>query len=181
MSVDDLRNSRFLTDSANFAPRRQNTLPESRHAGVAVEPLSFEREVVSILLEEPALAEEYGERIAAPRFRNAVYRRIYERIVGSAGSLRTTADVFGLFAEDQAILDVLAELGQRDRSSAVRYGDTQERRAHLERVVERLLLDNERERYRELSDIIDHGWVNSEAVSEELRSEYEALLAKLKR
>ncbi len=181
VSVDDLRNSRFLTDSANFAPRRQNTLPESRHAGVAVEPLSFEREVVSILLEEPALAEEYGERIAAPRFRNAVYRRIYERIVGSAGSLRTTADVFGLFAEDQAILDVLAELGQRDRSSAVRYGDTQERRAHLERVVERLLLDNERERYRELSDIIDHGWVNSEAVSEELRSEYEALLAKLKR
>jgi DNA primase len=181
VSVDDLRNSRFLTDSANFAPRRQNTLPESRHAGIAVEPLSFEREVVSILLEEPALAEEYGERIAAPRFRNAVYRRIYERIVGSAGSLRATADVFGLFAEDQAILDVLAELGQRDRSSAVRYGDTQDRRAHLERVVERLLLDDERERYRELSDIIDKGWVNGEAVSEELRSEYDALLAKLKR
>ena len=181
VSVDDLRNSRFLTDSANFAPRRQNTLPESRHASIAVEPLSFEREVVSILLEEPALAEEYGERIAAPRFRNAVYRRIYERIVGSAGSLRATADVFGLFAEDQAILDVLAELGQRDRSSAVRYGDTQDRRAHLERVVERLLLDDERERYRELSDIIDKGWVNGEAVSEELRSEYDALLAKLKR
>ncbi|MGB6952146.1 MAG: DNA primase [Candidatus Cybelea sp.] len=181
VSVDDLRNSRFLTDSANFAPRRQNTLPESRHASIAVEPLSFEREVVSILLEEPALAEEYGERIAAPRFRNAVYRRIYERIVGSAGSLRATADVFGLFAEDQAILDVLAELGQRDRSSAVRYGDTQDRRAHLERVVERLLLDDERERYRELSDIIDKGWVNGEAVSEELRSEYDALLSKLKR
>ncbi len=181
VSVDDLRNSRFLTDSANFAPRRQNTLPESRHASIAVEPLSFEREVVSILLEEPALAEEYGERIAAPRFRNVVYRRIYERIVGSAGSLRATADVFGLFAEDQAILDVLAELGQRDRSSAVRYGDTQDRRAHLERVVERLLLDDERERYRELSDIIDKGWVNGEAVSEELRSEYDTLLAKLKR
>ena len=85
VSVDDLRNSRFLADSANFAPRRQNALPESRHAGVAVEPLSFEREVVGILLEEPALAAEYGERIAAPRFRNEVYRRIYERIVGSAG------------------------------------------------------------------------------------------------
>jgi DNA primase len=181
VSVDDLRNSRFLSDSANFAPHPRNTLPESRHASAAVEPLSFEREVVSILLEEPALAEEYGERIAAPRFRNAVYRRIYERIVGSAGSLRATADVFGLFAEDQAILDVLAELGQRDRSSAVRYGDTQERRAHLERVVERLRLDNERERYRELSDIIDSRWVNGEAVSEDLRSEYEALVAKLKK
>jgi DNA primase len=181
VSVDDLRNSRFLTDGANFVPRRQNTLPESRHVSVAVEPLSFEREVVSILLEEPALAEEYSERIAAPRFRNAVYRRIYERIAGSAGSLRATADVFGLFAEDQAILDVLAELGQRDRSSAVRYGDTQERRAHLERVVERLRLDDERERYRELSDVIDSRWVNGESVPEELRSEYEALLIKLKK
>ncbi|HEY2474075.1 MAG TPA: DNA primase [Candidatus Cybelea sp.] len=181
VSVDDLRNSRFLTDSANFVPRARSVLPESRHVSVAVEPLSFEREVVSILLEEPALAEEYGDCIAAVRFRNAVYRRIYERIVGSTDSLRTTADVFGLFAEDQAILDVLAELGQRDRSSAVRYGDSQERRAHLERVVERLRLDDERERYRELSEMIDTRWVNGEAVPEELRSEYDALLAKLKR
>ncbi len=95
VSVDDLRNSRFLADSANFAPRARNVLPESRHASVSVEPLSFEREVVGIMLEEPGLAAEYGERISATRFRNEVYRRIYERIVDAAETLRATADVLG--------------------------------------------------------------------------------------
>lgn len=180
VNVDDLRNSRFLADSANFAPRVRNALPESRHVSASVEPLSFEREVVSILLEEPSLAAEYGERIAGSRFRNEVYRRIYERIAG-AGSLRTTADVFGLFAEDQGILDALAEFGRRDRSSAVRYGDTQDRRAHLERVVERLRLDDERERYQVLSHLIDDRLASGERVPAELRGEFEALVAKLKR
>jgi hypothetical protein len=156
-------------------------MPESRHVSTSLEPLSFEREVVSILLEEPLLAVEYGERIGASRFSNAVYRRIYERIVGAAGALRTTADVFGLFAEDQGILDVVADLGRRDRSSAVRYGDSEERRAHLERVVERLRLNDERERYRELSHLIDERLTCGEAVSEELRGEFETLVAKLKR
>jgi DNA primase len=181
VNVDDLRNSRFLADSANFAPRARNGLPESRHVSTSLEPLSFEREVVSILLEEPLLAVEYGERIGASRFSNEVYRRIYERIVGAAGALRTTADVFGLFAEDQGILDVVVDLGRRDRSSAVRYGDSEERRAHLERVVERLRLNDERERYRELSHLIDERLTCGEAVSEELRGEFETLVAKLKR
>jgi DNA primase len=181
VSVDDLRNSRFLADSANFVPRAQTALSESRHVSVSVEPLSFEREVVSVLLEEPPLAAEYRDRIPASRFRNEVYRRIYERIVGAAETLRATGDVFGLFAEDQGILDVLAELGRRDRSSAVRYGDTQERRAHLERVVERLRLDDERERYRELTHLIDDRLAVGETVSEELRGEFDALVAKLKR
>jgi hypothetical protein len=136
---------------------------------------------VSILLEEPSLGVEYGDRIGASRFRNQVYRRIYEGMVRAAGSLSTTADVFGLFEDDQGILDLLAELGQRDRSSAVRYGDSQDRRAHLDRVVERLQLDDERQRYRELSDRIDERLGNGQAISDELRAEFEALVAKLKR
>ncbi len=106
---------------------------------------------------------------------------IYERIVEAGGPLTTTADVFGLFAEDQGMLDLLAEIGRRDRSSAVRYGDTEERRAHLDRVVERLRLEDERQRYRELSDLIDERLANGEAVSDELRGEFEALVTKLKR
>ncbi len=180
VNVDDLRNSRFLADSANFAPRARG-LSESRHTTTSVEPLSFEREVLSILLEEPALGAEYGRRISPARFRNEVYRRIYERIVGASGSMPTTADVFGLFAEDQGGLDVLAELSRRDRSSAVRYGDTEERRAHLERVVERLQLEDERRRYRELSDLIDDRIADGQEVSQALRGEFEALVAKLKR
>ncbi|HMF28438.1 MAG TPA: DNA primase [Candidatus Cybelea sp.] len=181
VNVDDLRNSRFLADSANFAPHSKTAFAPSRHVAASVEPLSFEREVLSILLEEPSLGGEYGERIGASRFRNEVYRRVYERIIEAAGMLNVTADVFGLFAEDQGTLDLLAEIGRRDRSSAVRYGDTEERRAHLERVVERLQLEDERRRYRELSDLIDERLADGETVSEELRGEFEALVAKLKR
>ena len=122
VNVDDLRNSRFLAEGANFAPQRA-ALAQSRHAGASLEPLSFEREVLSILLEEPALAVEYGSRIGTERFRNEVYRRVYERIVDASGTLTETTDVFGLFAEDQGMLDLLAEVGQRDRSSTVRYGN----------------------------------------------------------
>jgi DNA primase len=181
VSVDDLRNSRFLANSANFAPRAQSALSPSRHVSASVEPLSFEREVVGILLEDPSLGAEYGERIGASRFRNDVYRRIYERILEAGGTLRTTADVFGVFAEDQASLDVLAALGRRDRSSTVRYADSEERRAHLERVIERLQLEEEQRRYQELSHQIDEQLASGRPVSERLRSEFEALVTKLKR
>jgi len=181
VSVDDLRNSRFLSDSANFAPRIRTAPSESRHVAASVEPLSFEREVITILLEEPQLAAEFGDRIEASRFRNEIYRRLYEKIIGSARHLTTTADVLGLFAEDQGVLELLSELSRRDRSSTVRYGDTDQRRAHLERVVDRLRLQDERQRYRELSDLIDHQLADGRAVPQELRGEFEALVAKLKR
>ena len=181
VSADDLRNSRFLANSANFAPRSGIASGASRHVRTSLEPFSFEREVVSILLEEPALSVEYRERINASRLRNDAYRRIYERIVEAADTSWTTADVFGLFAEDRESLDLLTELGHRDRSSAVRYGDSEDRRAHLERVVERLHLDDERQRYRELSHQIDTRLASGEGVSAELRVEFEELVAKLKR
>ena len=57
----------------------------------------------------------------------------------------------------------------------------QARRAHLERVVERLRLEDERERYRELAHLIDDRLAGGESVSQELRGEFEALVAKLKR
>lgn len=185
VNVDDLRNSRFLANSANFAPRpgAGGTLG-SRHAPVRstrVEALSFEREVLSILLEDPSLAREYGERISPDHFRNDVYRSTYERIVAEAGELRDTADVVSLFADDDTALDVVTSLGRRDRSSIVRYGDSDERRAHLERIVERLQLDAQRERYRELSLRIDELLSQGQPVSEELRDEFERLVAKLKR
>ena len=114
VSVDDLRNSRFLANGANFAPRASGgDRAASRHARASVEPISFEREVVGILLEEPSLALEYADRIGGVRFRDEAYRQIYERIVAAAGTLTATADVFGLFAEDRASSDVLAAVGAR--------------------------------------------------------------------
>lgn len=181
VNVDDLRNSRFFANRSNFAPRASGGASESRYAGASIEPLSFEREVASILLEDPTLAAEYADRIPAARFHNDVYRRIYERIVDAAAALRTTADVFGLFAEDQAGLDVLATLGRRDRSSAVRYGDSHERRAHLDRVVERLQREDAQRRYRELDRLINERLAAGTSVSPELREEFETLVARLKR
>jgi len=181
VSADDLRNSRFLANSANFVPRPEGSPTGSRHVRASMEPRSFEREVVGILLEEPPLAVEFADRIVPERFRNDLYRRIYERILGAGGTLLGTSDVFGLFAEDQASLDALAGLGARDRSSAVRYSDSDERRAHLERVVERLQLDDARRRYRELSRSIDEHLSAGRQVSAQLRDEFDALVAKLKR
>ena len=70
---------------------------------------------------------------------------------------------------------------RRDRSSAVRYGDSEERRAHLDRVVDRLQREDEQRRYRELSDLVDELVTKGEVVSPEIRAEYETLVAKLKR
>jgi DNA primase len=182
VSPDDLRNSRFLANSANFAPRASGgRFSGSRHAPASVGPYSYEREILGILLEEPALAAEYGGRIEAVRFRDEQHRRIYERIVQSADSLRVTADVFGLFAEDRIGLELLTALGARDRSSAVRYGGSEERRTHLERVVERFENDDAQQRYREVSRQIDEQLTGGGPVSAELRGEFETLVARLKR
>jgi DNA primase len=189
VNVDDLRNSRFLSNPANFAPRSAgSSTAGTRHVpvhdrasrGAAPESLSFEREVLGIVLEDPTLAIEYGERIDPARFRSDVYRRAYERIVANARELRDEGDVFALFADDDDGLAALTSLGARDRSSIVRYGDAAERREHLDRIVERLALDGERERYAALDRSINETLGRGDSVSPELRSEFNALAAKLK-
>jgi DNA primase len=182
VNPDDLRNSRFFSNSANFAPRTGaigNT--GSRHAPIDVEPLSFEREVLSIVVEEPLLAAEFAHRIEPTRFRSEPYRRIYERIVEQAGGLRDTGDIFTLFADDEESLAVVAELGRRDRSGTTRYEEADGRREHLERIVDRLKLDSERQRYQELSHRIDDLVTTGQPISDALRGEYDALVTKLKK
>jgi DNA primase len=179
VSVDDLRNSRFLADAANFTPRSSAT--GSRYVPSTAQPLSFEREAISIFFEEPALVADFGKRIAPDRFRNPAYRRIYERLVAAPFVLRETADVFGLFSEDAESAELLAGLGARDRSSATIYAGTDDRRVHLERIVERLALDDERGRYRTLSETIDRHLAAGETISDEMRAEFETLVARLKR
>lgn len=185
VNPDDLRNSRFLTSRTSFSPRSDAL--GSRHAPArsnvagAVEPLSFEREVMSIVLEEPALAREFGDRIRPSSFRNEEHRKLYERILAGADEIATTADVLALFTDDQASLDALSSLGSRDRSSTVRYGDTAERRAHLERVVQRIELDAVEQRFRDIRRRIDEAFTAGEPISEALRAESEALLSKLQK
>jgi DNA primase len=181
VNVDDLRNSRFFANGANFAPAFGSAgTGGSRHVAAGVQPLSFEREVLSVIVEEPALAGEYGGRIDGGRFQNEVYRRVYERIVEQAGRLRETGDLYVLFAEDEASLEVLTDLGRRDRSNTRQFGDAAERRAQLDRVIERLQLDDHRKRYKELSREIDERYAAGQPVPDELRGEFDALVARLK-
>ncbi len=179
VSENDLRNSRFLANSANFAPRG-SAPAATRHLSASVQPSSFEREALAIMLEEPALIAEFAERIPVARFRSETYARIYARLQ-EAGRLSSTADVLAFFADDAESFAVLTSLGQRDRSSTVRYEDSGERRAHLERVVERLQLDDHQMRYQELSRRIDELVTAGENVGSDLREEYDALVAKLKK
>lgn len=181
VSVNDLRNSRFLANSANFAPRSGAQVTASRHVSVGAAPASFEREVLSIVLEEPGLLAEYGSRIPPERFPNEVYRSMYERMLAHAGELGTGADILALFADNDTSMELLTLLQRPDRSSTVRYVDSDERRAHLERIVGRLQLEDEKRRYQELSAQIDKMVGAGQALPMELRSEYEALVHKLKR
>ena len=188
VNVDDLRNSRFLANSANFAPRAGMGSAGSRHValagagrGLQGESAAFERDVLEILFEDPPLAREYGDRIPPDRFRNATYRAMYERIVLNADDLQDTADVFSLFGQDDAALEVLSHLGRRDRSSTVRYGDREERRGHLERVVERLSREDQQRRYKELDVRTNDLLTRGEPIPPELWREFEELRAKLKR
>ena len=192
VNVDDLRNSRFLANAANFAPRVSGPSASvgSRHAAVhlrsagrgRLESLSFEREVLSIILEDPPLAAEYADRILPERFRNEIYRRTYERIVQQTSGLRDTADVFAAFADDGDAVELLASLGQTDRSKAVRYeGERDERRVHLDRIVERLKRDEEQDRYAYLSRTLDELFETGKPVPQELKDEFEAVKLKLKK
>ncbi len=181
VNVNDLRNSRFFANSTNFAPRySQAGASASRHLSVSIESLSFERDVLEIMLEEPALLGEYAERIAPERFRNEIYRNIYAKMAEQGGGLKNSADVFGVFAEDRASVEVLSSLGHRERSSIARYADGGARRAHLERVVERLQLADQKKRYQELSNLIDELGTSGQPISSQLLSEYAGLVKLLK-
>jgi replicative DNA helicase len=153
----------------------------TRHLSNSLQPSSFEREALAIMLEEPALVREYRDRIPVERFRNDAYARVYAELLANADRISQTADVFTLFADDNDSVGVLTSLGRRDRSSIVRYEDSTQRRAHLERVVERLQLDDAKRRYQELSRQIDELLMAGQNISSDLRDEFDALVAKLKK
>jgi len=181
VSPNDLRNSRFLANRSNFAPRTTAQLG-SRHVAPVFQPASYEREILTIGLEEPALLVDYAGELPPPsRFLNAVYRKIYERLRAEAPRLGSSADVAAFFAEDAEAVEVLSALQKPDRSSTVRYADSDERRLHLERIIERLQLEVEKQRYQELSRQIDELVGAGQEVPDEVRNDYDVLVAKLKR
>jgi DNA primase len=175
LSVDDLRRARLLVNPAHFAPRG-GAANASRHlVPAAMERPSFEREVLSIVLDEPPLFAEYADRIPADRFEHPQHRRIWETLRGHARSLVQPSDVLAVFAGDDDAAAALASV-----SGVVRLHDTEERRAKLDRVVARFARNDAEHRYRELDERLDRILEAGETVPADLRAEHAALAAELK-
>jgi DNA primase len=177
VSADDLRVSAFMADARSFASR--GARPASSPAPLAERPrpIGVERDILMTLLDEPALVEEYAEVIPIQRFTDDAYRSVYEVLSTRCKELKSIADVFAVFAGDRG--ELLASLQQADRSAAVRFVDTQARRAHLDRIVERLALDDDERRKRELDVRIAELLCAGKQVPKAERDEYQHLVEKL--
>jgi hypothetical protein len=132
--------------------------------------------VLSIVLDEPTLVEEYGDRIPAERFESPGFRRVWEGLRRHAGSLVQPSDVFAVFAGDDDAAATLASV-----SGAVRFADTEDRRAKLDRVVARFARDDAERRYRELDQEMVRLIESDRPVPDDLRAEHSALVTRLKK
>ena len=175
LSPDDLRRARMMSNPAHFAPRGSEANASRHLVPSAMEKPSFEREVLSIVLDEPSLLAEYAERIQPERFENPRFRILWERLREHAPSLVQPSDVHAVFAGDDDAAAVLASV-----SGVVRFADSEERRAQLDRVVVRFARDDAKRRYREVDARIDRLIEAGETVPSDLRAEHAALAAKLK-
>ena len=178
LAVDDLRKSRLLVSTAPVP--HGGGFPAanaSRHLvpSLAAKP-SFEREVLAIVMDEPALVGEFGTRIGPDAFENPGHRRVWARLVEHASSLAQPPDVWGLFSEDEEARSVLVGV-----EGLVRLAASDDRRAKLERVVERLERDAAMRRWKaidaEMVRLSDAGL----DIPASLRAEQNALAATLKK
>ncbi len=177
LAVDDLRASRFLANRSNFQPRDAGAA-FTRHAPAA-EPMRLDRDVLVTILDEPALLAEYAERIPSRAFKDEHLRALYERLLEHADALQTSSDVFAPFGDDVAAIQTLAGLQKSDRSPAVRFADSASRRAHLDRIVERLAEAEDLHRKKELQVRIDTRLTSGEPVPEEEKDEYRRLVERV--
>jgi DNA primase len=175
LSPDDLRRARMMLNPLHFAPRGADRNASRHFVPGAMERPSFEREVVSIVLDEPALLAEYAERIPPERFDNLRLRHVWETLRSHARSLVQPSDVRAVFAGDEDATATLASV-----SGVVVFADTEERRAKLDRVVARFARDDAEHRYRELDREMTRLIEASQPVPSDLRAEHAALAAELK-
>jgi DNA primase len=185
ISVDDLRKSRLLTNSAHFAPRSADYVRPAGRAGRHVIPgsvdaPSFERQVLAIMLEEPLLLDEYAARIRPERFAHSLHRRLYATLVDRRKELLQPSDVAVLFTDDDEGSAFLSEVAGAERSTTVCFAQSEDRRAFLDRVVARFDAEDLQRRYREVGSLLDRLHDAGENIPGDLRDEHRALAAKLK-
>jgi DNA primase len=176
LDVDDLRRARMLLAPGNFTPRG-NDGNASRHVVTSMgERPTFEREVLAIALDDPALVAEYAERIPPERFASPQFRRVWEALRAAARTLVQPSDVFAVFQGDDDAAATLASV-----SGSVRFADAEDRRAKLDRVVARFARDDAERRYRELDEEMTRLFNADRPVPDALRAEHHALVTQLKK
>jgi DNA primase len=185
LSVDDLRKSRLVTNPKHFVPRAQGGERAPARAGRhivpgSVEAPSIERQVLAIMLEEPLLLDEYAERIRPERFENPLLRRLYATLVDRRKELLQPSDVGVLFSEDDEASAILSGIAGAERSITVCFAESDDRRAHLDRVVARFRADDLQRRYRELDSLQNQLFEAGKSLPSAERDEFNALAAKLK-
>ncbi len=175
LDVNDLRRARMLLAPGNFTRVTEGNA--SRHVVASTgERPSFEREVLAIALDDPALVAEYAERIGSERFASPQFRHVWETLCAHAGSLVQPSDVFAVFEGDDDAAATLASV-----SGSVRFADADDRRAKLDRVVARFARDDAERRYRELDEEMTRLFNADRPVPDALRAEHHALVAQLKK
>lgn len=181
INVDDLRKSRLLVNSVHFGPRGGAAQTAGRHVAPAMlEPPTFERDVLAVVLEEPRLLAEYGGRVAPERFADAHLRRIYAALLERAGELVQPEDAFAVLTDDGDAVATLASIAGGERSRIVRFADGAARRDFLDRLLERFASDDRRLRFRQLDAEMNALLEAGRPVPEDLREEHATLYARLK-
>lgn len=183
ISADDLRKARMLVNSANFPARGAGGDARTTHlvTPAMLDAPGFERDVIAIAIDEPALVGEYADRIPPERFAHPVLRTIYARMCEQAAVLLQPSDVLALFSDDGDVSATLASVMGAERSRIVRFADSDARRAHLDRLIRRFETDDRQRRFREVDDRINAMVEAGEPVPADLRAEHTALhRAKLK-
>jgi len=180
LAADDLRKSRFLENPANFGPRHAG--PNLvRHIAPTAEPPRVERDILTTLLDEPALVAEYAERIPITVFRDERYAGVYRHLLAAAERLTTATDALAAFGEDREAAETAIALQNLERSSKVRFPDSTARREHLDAIVTRLEEGELHRRKRELSERIDRLLEAGGALPPEDWEEYQSLVQRLDR
>jgi DNA primase catalytic core len=180
LAADDLRKSRFVGNPASFAPR-EGAATFVRHLAPAAELPGIERDVLTTLLEEPALVAEYAGRIPEDIFKDERYAVVYRTLVAAGEQLVTAADALAAFGDDRDAVETLVALQKAERSSKVRFPDSAARRAHLDAIVARLEESVLQRRKRELSERIDRLLEAGQPLPQDDWSEYQSLVQRLDR
>ena len=181
VDIEDLRKARLQITEGAQAQFGEGQLIDVRRSdkirpGSVASP-SWETACLAIFISEPGLVDEFRARIAPDRFGEPSLRRIYSRLCEQANTLVKPEHVFALFSDDGDVSAMLASIAGSERSSIIRFADTESRRAQLERMIERFAADDRQRRFRELDAKLNALFEAGQPVPQELREEHSALHA----